>query len=123
MKINNTVVGFLLLNILPVFFLWDWYQGFPKWIANEDTIVDFFVNCFGVMILFGEFVALIVSLLTGELEFQVNIPNPFSPIIDYYKNKSNMEKKREELLERLFHANSDSEIDMINKKIELLRSY
>lgn len=120
MIITNKTLGWAIIIIL---WLFSTYGVYEYW-AIEDEI-EFAVN--GVMYFISHIaffigiVVLITRLLDDEIEFEFEIPNPFSQAIRMYKEKKEAAQAIEGIYMKIAKAEKNEEVDILLKKLEAIK--
>jgi len=118
MKITNTFVGYFLWSLMGIPFVM--YLSGNLW--SDDNIVD---NFFKLSLISGSAISLLVEVGVGIVEifenkFEFTLDLSFG-IKKYFDRKRKSIEMKDEFYSELFKAKTAEEIDLINKKIDLLK--
>ena len=118
MKITNQHVGYLIWTLLSSYILL-YYFGYVS--CTEYEITKTVLLIVSTISCIMELITVINSLLFNDIRFEFNIDLSFG-IKNYFESKRKLNEEKEKLYMKLLHANTDDEIDILNRKLELLKN-
>lgn len=118
MKITNQHVGYLIWTLLSSYILLYCF-GYVSCTGYE--IVKIALLIISTISFIIELITVINSLLFNDIRFEFNIDLSFG-IKNYFESKRKLNEEKEKLYMELLRANTNDEIDILNKKLELLKN-
>lgn len=120
MVITNKTIGWAIIIIV---WLFSTYGVYEYW-AVEYKIGS--SGCLLKLVFFHTIsivglIVLIVQLLDGAIEFEFEIPNPFSQAIKMYREKKEAAQAIEGIYMKIAKAERNEEIDMLLKKLDVIK--
>lgn len=119
MKITNQTVGWSITIAILITLNYFLYLLFITPEPNDGIIIA------GILAGILDFMAVsifTIGLLTGNIEFEINIPNPIGLMLKNYRSKLDKKITLNNLWVDLALETDEKKIDLILKKIELLKN-
>ena len=119
MVITNKTVGWAIIIIA---WLFSTYGVYEYWAVEYEIASggNHLKMVFYHVIFIVGIIELIMRLLDNEIEFEFEIPNPFSQAIKMYREKKEAAQAIEGIYMKIAKAERNEEIDMLLKKLEAI---
>jgi predicted membrane protein len=119
MKITLKAILFFILSILSIISVYFSLSG-TKEFFHSLTPVQFMALFLGDVLALFILIAFSIGILEEEIKWEYEINNPFQAIVEKREKRKLRKKAIEDIYEQIRLAKTDEEVDLLNKKLEIL---